>query len=292
MALKTISADQIRAQVIEGIGEIYCRPTAEAAELVRQALDSEQDEVARDMLSSILLNHQIALRDGLPLCQDTGLLIVFADLGLDVHIEGGSLEQIISEAAAIAWQKFHLRDSINPDPLMRMNRGEGSERPEPASHDPSRLPVVLHLEQVPGETLTLRLALKGGGAENCSALKMFLPGASEDEIIDFVVNTVVQAGGKACPPVFVGVGIGGDFESCAILAKKALMISEEGRAEDNQMAERILSIINQTGRGVMGFAGSTTALKVTVLTRPCHIASLPVAVNIDCHAHRCTTRVI
>lgn len=292
MSIKPVSAAQIRASVIEGIGEIYCRPTAEAAKLLQGALDIEQDELARDMLSSILLNHQIALRDGLPLCQDTGLLIVFADLGQNVHIEGGVLEQIISEAAATAWQKFHLRDSIAPDPLRRMHCGEGHDHPEPASHEPSKLPVVLHLEQVPGDELTLYLALKGGGAENCSALKMFLPCAAASEIEEFVVQTVVEAGGKACPPVFVGVGIGGDFESCAILAKRALMSSGTGCVENEDMAGRILSRINQLGGGVMGFAGSTTALKVSILTRPCHIASLPVAVNIDCHAHRLTTRVI
>lgn len=287
MASRTIPADLIRDQVVAGIGEIFCRRTAEATELLRRALDSETDELARDMLEAILQNQAEAVSSQLPLCQDTGLLVVFADLGCEAL--SGCLEHIIGEAALEAWQKFYLRDSIAPDPLRgrTLDRGESLPRPEP-----SGLPLILHLRQVPGNQLTLHLALKGGGAENCGAVKMFTPGASLEEIETFVVQTVVEAGGKACPPVFVGVGMGGDFETCAILAKRALFLPRENGPGLRQMEARLLDRINRSGKGVMGLGGATTALKVSVLTQPCHIASLPVAVNLDCHAHRSTTRVI
>ncbi|HNU97729.1 MAG TPA: fumarate hydratase, partial [Candidatus Syntrophosphaera thermopropionivorans] len=151
-------------------------------------------------------------------------------------------------------------------------------------------PVILHLSEILGNKLELHISLKGGGAENCSTLKMFNPTATLTEIEDFIIDTVVSAGGKPCPPVFVGIGIGGDFEQCTILAKRALMIplpDSEKKPEYLQMEKRILNKINQKGKGVQGFGGKTTALKVNILSQPCHIASLPVAVNIDCHAHRC-----
>lgn len=291
MAVRTISANQIKAAVIDAIGEMFCRPTPETAELLRQARDGEKNEIARDMLDAILENHELAVREQLPLCQDTGLLVVFVELGTEIHVEGRTLESLIGEAAHDAWRQFHLRDSIAAYPQRNSFSGKRMEVQGKRSGNP-RLPVVLHLEQVPGDKLTLHLALKGGGAENCGTLKMFLPGAKLEEIEDFVVRTVVDAGGKPCPPVFVGVGIGGDFESCAILAKRALMLEEPKDADIEQMEGRILQKINLMGKGVMGFAGNTTALKVSILTRPRHIASLPVAVNIDCHAHRSTSRVI
>ncbi|HOY85018.1 MAG TPA: fumarate hydratase [Candidatus Syntrophosphaera sp.] len=291
MAVKTVSATQIKAAVISGIGEIFCRPTSETAELLLRALDGEPDEIARDMLAAILQNHQLAARERLPLCQDTGLLIVFAEIGTELLITGGTLEELIGEAAGEAWRKYYLRDSLAAYPG-RNSVSDSEARLSGAEPLGTSLPFILHLNQVPGDKLTLHLALKGGGAENCSALRMFLPGATLAEIEDFVVQTVVSAGGKPCPPVFVGVGIGGDFEACAILAKRALMQNEPKDPELELMEARILKRINELGRGVMGFAGSTTALKVSILTRPRHIASLPVAVNLDCHAHRSSTRVI
>ncbi len=291
MSVRTVSAAAIKAQVISGIGEIFCRPTQETAELLRRAMDSENNEIARDMLAAILRNHTIAAQEELPLCQDTGLLIVFAELGSEVLIVDGVLERIISEAAHEAWREFRLRDSIATCPGRNSLAVSGIQDTAVNCEDRT-LPIILHLEQVPGDKLILRLALKGGGAENCSALKMFLPGAAPEEIEEFVVQTVLVAGGKPCPPVWVGVGIGGDFEVCAILAKRALLLTEPKDPDLVRMEERILKRINQLGKGVMGIAGSTTALKVSILTRHRHIASLPVAVNLDCHAHRATTRVI
>ncbi|NLN84809.1 MAG: fumarate hydratase [Candidatus Cloacimonetes bacterium] len=282
MAKKRVQASQIREQVLDAIGEIYRAPHPETKLLLQEALVREKDEIARDMLESILKNHELSLRESIPLCQDTGLLVVFAELGNEVLIEGGNLEEIIGAAAAEAWEKFYLRDSIAWDPL----RGTNFEKKE-------TLPFILHLEQVPGDELRLHFALKGGGSENCSVLKMLLPGVGMQGVEEFVIQNVVEAGGRPCPPVFVGVGIGGNFEECAILAKKALLVpAEQQDIELRAMEQRILAGINQRGKGVMGFAGSTTALKVSILTKPCHIASLPVAVNIDCHAHRVTSRKI
>lgn len=293
MAARVISAEQISEQVIDAIGEIYQRPTLETAELLRRALDSETHPLARDILQAILLNHQIAASEKLPLCQDTGLLIVFAELGNELLITGGTLTEIIGKAAAQAWKLYYLRDSIAPDPLRCQLSAEAQNHAESKEIPPnSPLPFILHLDQVLGNKLTLHIALKGGGAENCSALKMFLPSTSTREIEEFIVQTVVTAGGKPCPPVFVGVGIGGDFESCAIMSKRALLVSQSGDDATREMEQRILNQINRLGKGVMGIAGNTSALKVTIITRPCHIASLPVAVNIDCHAHRLTRRTI
>ncbi|MBW6513865.1 MAG: fumarate hydratase [Candidatus Syntrophosphaera sp.] len=305
MEPRRVMAQQIREAMISAIGEIYCRPHSETLELLKIARDQEQDEIARDMLDSILANAEIGAREGIPVCQDTGLVIVFAEIGTSVLIEGVTLRDIIEAAAAEAWQKYFLRDSIASDPLRRVQKPEpantGSEGcntgPETlyGPDTAKSIPVILHLDQVPGEKLTLHVALKGGGAENCSALKMFNPTTPLEDIEDFIVATVVQAGGKACPPVIVGVGIGGDFELCARLAKQALIVPHSAEGKKIcllNLEQRLLDRINAEGKGVQGFAGSTTALEVRILTAPCHIASLPVAVNLDCHAHRCTTRII
>ncbi len=298
MSLRSISADQITKVFIDAIGEIYCQPQAEILDLLKSALDREKDEVARDMLDTIIENAEIGARDKVPVCQDTGLVIVFARLGVDAHIEGGCLQDILDSAASAAWDKYFLRRSVAEDPLLYRQKPtkdkQVSDIESPFPLFPF-CPVILHLEQVPGNTLILDIALKGGGAENMSTLRMFNPTATPDEVEKYIVDTVVSAGGNPCPPVIVGVGIGGDFELCAVLAKKALIVPAEKRSVDDpylRMEERILESINQLGKGVQGFAGATTALEVRILTAPCHIASLPVAVNIECHSHRCTSREI
>lgn len=281
-AQRLLSDALIQAKVIEAIGKIFCDREPHAQELLTQALESETDELARDILGDIIDNAALARDERLPLCQDTGLLVVFARLGVDVHLES-RLRDTLEQAAAISWQKYYMRDSIASDPL----RGQLGVYENIRSEIGARLPIVLHLEQVPGDGLSLDLALKGGGAENMSALRMFNPSANMYEIVEFVVDTVVNAGGRPCPPVIVGVGIGGDFELSAILAKRALFTdSNERGACYRGLEQDILQRINERGRGVMGLAGRCTALEVRILTAPCHIASLPVAVNLDCHAHR------
>lgn len=279
---RLLSDALIQEKVIEAIGKIFCNREPHAQELLTQALESETDELARDILGDIIDNAALAREERLPLCQDTGLLVVFARLGVDVHMER-CLRDTLEQAAAIAWQKYYMRDSIAQDPL----RGQLGMGEDVRFSDDDRLPIVLHLEQVPGDGLSLDLGLKGGGAENMSALRMFNPSAKVEEIVEFVVDTVVNAGGKPCPPVIVGVGIGGDFELSAILAKRALLTDSDERSVCYRGLEQdILQRINERGRGVMGLAGRSTALEVRILTAPCHIASLPVAVNLDCHAHR------
>lgn len=275
MDIKRISARKIQAAVIQAFGRIYCSSTPEVRDQLSQALDRERDEIACDMLAAMLENEHIASAAGLPICQDTGLPVILAQLGSEVLLEGGCLRDILEVAAAEAWQQFFLRRSIVLQPL-------GDRQPEQ-----QKVPLILHLEQVPGDALVLDIALKGGGAENTSALKMFSPTATPEEVVDFVVQTVVSSGGRSCPPVVVGVGIGGNFEQCAILAKQALFIPvDKSEPVYPELAAKILAGINQAGHGVQGFAGQTTALSVHILSAPCHIASLPVAVNIDCHAHR------
>lgn len=295
MKTRRIPATLIREAVIDAIGEIYCQPQMETIDLLENALKRESDEIARDMLETILENARVGAETGIPVCQDTGLVIVFARMGAQVQIEGGTLRGIIESAAAEAWNKNYLRDSIAWDPLRGRASSEkkGSDSDKPSTKE--YLPVILHMEQVEGVELRLDICLKGGGAENCSALKMFNPTASIEEIEEFIMETVVKAGGKPCPPVIVGIGIGGDFELCAQIAKKALVCGRETEIGDEglrKMEHRILDKINQRGRGVQGLAGKTTALEVRILTAPCHIASLPVAVNVECHSHRCASRVL
>lgn len=272
----------IQEKAIEAIGKIFCDREHHAQDLLTQALESETDELARDILGDIIDNAALAREERLPICQDTGLLVVFARLGVDAHLER-CLRDTLEQATAIAWQKYYMRDSIAPDPL----RGQLGKCEDMRYETDTRLPIVLHLEQVPGDGLSLDLALKGGGAENMSALRMFNPSVKVEEIVEFVVDTVVSAGGRPCPPIIVGVGIGGDFELSAILAKRALFTDSDERSVCYRGLEQdILQRINERGRGVMGLAGRSTALEVRILTAPCHIASLPVAVNLDCHAHR------
>ncbi len=278
MPLRVISAPEISQAFIEAIGKIYCSPDPKVLSLLKSAFERETDATARDMLAAILANAEIGAAEHLPVCQDTGTVVVWAEVGQNAQIEGPCLKEILDQAAEAAWQRFHLRRSLASDPLF-------SRLP-----DPDRTPVTLHVEMTSGDRLVLHIALKGGGAENCSALRMFNPTAGVEEIEQFIVDKVVDAGGKPCPPVIVGVGIGGNFEGCALLAKKSLLLPDLAMEPDYaELASRILNKINARGRGVQGFAGSTTALEVRILSAPCHIASLPVAVNVECHSHRCVT---
>jgi len=286
--IRTISKKMIYDAIIDAIGQIYCQSTPETITMINNALTIEEDDVAKDMLKAMLLNEELAAKEKLPICQDTGIVVVFADIGTAVKIENGSLYSIISQAVTDVWEKYYLRDSIALEPIRCFSSN-------PSKTKDTLQPVILHLSEIPGNKLELHISLKGGGAENCSTLKMFNPTATINEIEDFIVDTVVSSGGKPCPPVFVGIGIGGDFEQCAILAKRALMVPIspfEKKPEYKKMEERLLNQINQKGKGIQGFGGKTTALKVNILSEPCHIASLPVAINIDCHAHRCISITI
>jgi len=277
MSTRQLSREEITKPVIEAIGTIFRTPDPEVLSALARACEQESSELARDMLSAMLQNAEIGAREHLPVCQDTGTVVVFAELGNQIQIQDGTLSDLLSNAVTSAWNQYHLRWSIAANPLF-----------DRSVQDP-RIPVVLNIEHTCGSKLVLQIMLKGGGAENMSRLKMFTPSATEDEVEDFIVETVVQAGGKPCPPVIVGVGIGGNFEQCALLAKKALLVPQHRHHSDPRYRELemdILERINESGKGVQGMGGTTTALAVHILTAPCHIASLPVAVNLECHSHR------
>ena len=272
--MREITTAKITEALARLCEEAACDLPAEVEEAINRALAEETSELGREILREIINNAEIARKDRLPLCQDTGFAVVFVELGQEVQITGGQLSEAINEGISRGFSK--LRKSIVADPFLRTNTNDNT-------------PAIIHTDIVPGDKIKLGLMLKGGGGENASSLKMFLPGASEDEVVDFVVKLVVEAGARACPPLVVGVGIGGTFDYAPLLAKKALR-RRAGHLNSAhhiaQLEKKMLKRINETGMGPMGLGGKVTALAVHIETYPCHIASLPVAVNLECHAHR------
>lgn len=244
---------------------------------IARAAQTESSEIGRLVLGRLCENIRAAAELDIPVCQDTGMAVVFAEVGSDVHISGGTLEAAVNQGVSRAYLDGALRCSVVSDPLYsRKNTGDNT-------------PAILHIRTVKGDRIRLVAAPKGFGSENMSALKMFTPAANEDDILKFVVDTVIAAGSNPCPPVTVGVGIGGDFEYAAYLAKHALLRRLDAENEDGRYASlenRILQEINKTGIGPQGFGGDTTALSVSIEHAPTHIAGLPVAVNMNCHVCR------
>jgi fumarate hydratase subunit alpha len=238
------------------------------------ARDRETSPLSRNILELLLTNCDIASREKIPICQDTGIAVVFAFLGREARVEG-DLATAIQEGVRQGYSEGYLRMSVC-DPLTRINTMTNT-------------PAVIHLELVAGDTLRLCMLPKGCGSENMSGLSMLPPSAGKPGIIRYVAELVVKAGSNPCPPVTVGVGIGGSFEKAALLAKQALLRPVGQPAERRDVADleaEILAVINEQGQGVHGMGGNNTALAVHIETYPSHIASLPVAVNIQCHAHR------
>lgn len=241
------------------------------------AAENESSPLGRSILNKCIRNASIASTERLPICQDTGFAIFFVEMGSDVKITGGLLDEAINEGTRQGYLEGYLRKSIVSDPLY--NRKNTSDN----------TPALIHLEIVPGDKLSITLLPKGGGCENMSALCMLKPSDGENGVIDFVVSTVTKAGGNPCPPVIVGVGIGGTADKASLLAKKALLRKTGSNNESERYAaleKKILTKINESGVGPQGLGGSTTALAVHIEWFPCHIASLPVAVNLNCHAAR------
>ena len=236
----------------------------------------EEGGLAREILGDLLKNLDVAETMRLPICQDTGMAVVFADLGQDAHIIGGAFEEAIHAGVAKGYTEGYLRASIVEDPLRRVNTGDNT-------------PAVIHTRVVPGEGLKLTVCPKGFGSENMSRLQMLTPAAGEDEITAFVLRTVREAGSNPCPPMVLGVGLGGNFESCALLAKRALCRAAGLHHPDPFYAaleRRLLEEVNALGIGPQGFGGRATALWLAVEAAPTHIAGLPVAVNVGCHVNR------
>ena len=244
---------------------------------IKECFEQEKSERAKNFLRQYLENAEIAAKERVPLCQDTGFAVYFVEMGEMVEIEGGSIYAAIVAGTAKGYKEGYLRKSIVSDPIFgRKNTGDNT-------------PPIIHLRLVDGSKLNVILAPKGGGSENMSQLRMLKPSDGRQGVIDTVIDAVVIAGGNPCPPTIVGVGVGGTFEKAAFLAKKALL-REVGSVNKDEnyaaMEKEILKKINASGVGAQGLDGDTTALAVHIEHFPCHIASLPVAVNLNCHAAR------
>ena len=264
--------DEVERMCIEGnyiIGK-------EVLDKIKEAYAKEESEVGKNILGQIIENDEIAANEQVPMCQDTGIVVVFLEVGTEVRIPG-DIYAAINEGVRRGYEKGYLRKSVVKDPLDRVNTKDNT-------------PAVIHTTLVPGsDKVKIVVAPKGGGSENMSALRMLKPSDGIEGIKKLVVETIKNAGGNPCPPIIVGVGIGGNFEKSAILAKKAVLrdINDKSSSPINaKLEEELLELINKTGVGPLGLGGRTTALAVKVETYPCHIAALPVAININCHAAR------
>jgi fumarate hydratase subunit alpha len=250
---------------------------------IQEFAEQEESPVAKDILAILLENYYLAAHERMPICQDTGIAMVFVELGQDVHVVGGDLYAAIQEGVRQGYREGYLRNSMVTDPvILRKNTNDNT-------------PALIHTDIVPGEVMTLTVMPKGGGAENMSEIKMLKPADGLEGVKEFVVDRVRRSGGNPCPPVIVGVGLGGSFEHSALLAKKALLRPLTVKNPDPVYAaveQELLERINRLGIGPQGLGGRTTALAVLMLHSPCHIASMPVAVNIECHAHRHKSAVI
>ncbi|MBR0120773.1 MAG: fumarate hydratase [Clostridia bacterium] len=249
---------------------------ANLEQLIRSSVSLENSEPARGVMNALCENLDAAKELDIPICQDCGMAVVFAEVGQEVHFVNGGFENAVNEGVGRGYKDGYLRCSVVGDPLKRVNTGDNT-------------PAVLHTRIVPGDRVKITVAPKGFGSENMSRLKMFTPSVSRDEIIEWIVDSVRAAGGNPCPPIVLGVGIGGDFEQCALLAKKALCRSVSVKNSDEFYAgleAELLEKINALKIGPQGFGGNVTALSVAVETAPTHIAGLPVAVNFGCHVTR------
>jgi fumarate hydratase subunit alpha len=273
---REIEASAIREAVVGIFSRICFELPADLTNALEAACRNEAKPSARDILDNMLLNAELARTEHIPSCQDTGLAVVFLDLGQDVHVVGGGIQDAVDQGVRTAYEQNYLRKSVVRNALERVNTGDNT-------------PAILHTRIVAGDKIRIVGLAKGAGSENKSALAILPPAEGIEGIKRFVLDTVRKAGGSACPPLIVGIGVGGNFETCAMLAKRALM-RELGAQSDNvvaaQLERDLLAGINALGIGPLGFGGKTTALAVHVELAPCHIASLPVAVNINCHADR------
>lgn len=266
--------------VKQKVKEVFCEiPFRYSPDILKSIIHNKEQEtgLSKEVMDILIENEQVAKTTHIPLCQDTGMVIVFMKVGQEVHFENGYINDAINSAIAESFQENYLRNSVVSDPLFeRMNTKNNT-------------PAIIHTEIVPGSQVELEITTKGFGSENMSRIKMCKPAEGVQGVKDFIIETVELAGPNACPPMIVGVGIGGDFEKCAMLAKQALFRSVDDYANDDkykQLEIDCLHEINQLNIGPAGLGGKTTAMKVNIETYPTHIAGMPVAVNISCHATR------
>jgi len=279
--MREISAEQITKTVKKLCIEANCRLPQDIKCSIEQSLESEPFDTAKGILSKIIENYNIAENEYKPICQDTGAACVFINIGQDVHVIG-NLTEAINEGVRQGYKDGFLRKSMVKDPLHRENTKDNT-------------PAMIYYDIVEGDKIDITLAPKGFGSENMSRIKMLKPSDGVEGVIDFVLQTVELAGSNPCPPIVVGVGIGGTFDKCAYLAKKALTRSADSENPNpyyGELEKTLLEKINKLGIGPQGFGGKTTALAVNIETMPSHIAGLPVAVNINCHVTRHVREVI
>ena len=280
--MRTIQVSEIITNIKELCIEANYFLTPDMNDALKKACDTEKSPIGVKVLNQLHDNLKIAGEDMIPICQDTGMAVVFLEIGQDVHFEGGILEEAVNEGVRQGYQEGYLRKSVVGDPLIRENTKDNT-------------PAIIHYEITAGDKVKITVAPKGFGSENMSRVFMLKPADGADGVKNAIITAVKEAGPNACPPMVVGVGIGGTFEKCAILAKKALT-REIGKGSEipyvRVMEEELLTSINKSGIGPGGLGGTTTALAVNINTYPTHIAGLPVAVNICCHVNRHAIREI
>lgn len=280
--MRTIHTDEIISNVKEMCIQANLHLSEDMATAIRRAKEEETGVLGKQILGQLCENMDIAAGEEIPICQDTGMAVFFVKIGQDLHIEGMSLTDAINEGVRQGYKEGYLRKSVVSDPLLRVNTGDNT-------------PAIIHYDIVPGDKLEILIAPKGFGSENMSRVFMLKPADGAEGVKNAVLQAVMDAGPNACPPVVVGVGIGGDFEKAAIMAKKALTRNvNEGSSIPHikEMEEQLLTKINQSGIGPGGLGGKTTAIAVNIETYATHIAGLPVAVNMCCHVNRHVTRIL
>ena len=280
--MKTVNISEITQNIKEMCIEANYMLSDDIKGSIIEAASAEKGQTGKKILEQLKKNMDIAENENIPVCQDTGMAVVFLEIGQDVHIEGCAIEDAVNEGIRQGYDEGYLRKSVVSDPIIRENTNDNT-------------PGIIHYEIVPGDKVKITVAPKGFGSENMSRVYMLKPSDGIEGVKNVIIETVKLAGPNACPPVVIGVGIGGTFEKCALLAKKALIRDINLRnsiSYVSQLEDEMLEKINQLGIGPGGLGGSTTALGVNIEVYPTHIAGLPVAVNMCCHVNRHKTRII
>lgn len=280
--MRTINSEEITKKVRAMCIEATCHITPDVKAAFENSLKTEKSEVSKVIIENLLKNAEIADRKEVPICQDTGMAVFFVEVGNEVIVEGDTITEAINKGVSQGYTDGYLRKSVVADPLNRVNTKDNT-------------PAIIHYDFVKGDKIKITFAPKGFGSENKSGLKMLNPSDGLDGVVDFVVETVRKAGPNPCPPMVIGVGIGGTMDKCAVLAKKALT-REVGSSNENpfyaDLEKKLLEKVNKLGIGPQGMGGTTTALGLNIEVFPTHIAGLPVAVNVNCHATRHAVEVI
>ena len=280
--MRNINVKELTSNIKEMCIEANYNLSCDMAQKINEAIKAEESELGKKILNQLLENLEVAKEDNVPICQDTGMAVIFVEVGQDVHFEGGNYEDAINEGVRQGYKEGYLRKSVVSDPILRVNTQDNT-------------PAIIHTKIVPGDKVKITVAPKGFGSENCSKIYMLKPAQGAEGVEEAVIKTIKDAGPNACPPMVIGVGIGGNFEQAAILAKQALTREAGIHSELPHIREMeidLLEKINKLGIGPGGLGGKITALAVNINTYATHIAGLPTAVNISCHVNRHVTREI